>query len=463
MVKKLLRWAGLAILFASGMAQAQQPPVVRRAPAPMFSSAYVAALQGILELEPKDVAALDARLSRNPGDFAARLKLIAYCMRADRAALEESRVRRAELILWLVEHQPDSEILASPYAALGPADLKPDQLQRAMRLWRAATEMSKSDSRVMWNAANFYRQNDRGLYVESLEKAVALAPGNEPSARELGLLYAGAILTVNPQAIYRDASGADPALARRAAQELDTTGNPLLLEPAVRLFQSEYNRSLMMGRENRSVGDLAQRYFAKAKALDPGMDEAFVFPKIQPDMVGMMSPGARPPDTHTEWDAAEKQIRRLPPSAFPGLPQGIATALRSRGCTVPQPSADGAPISAIRGEFFAIGQDAWAVLGSAGGSQLDSCIPRSFRSQAGGTCQGRRQELSARNWGPGKIVYSREIDAVGQKYILDHYRAYGGPEPPPIDHQGIDDIFVGKASVTFYWYNGTWRQLQGAD
>jgi hypothetical protein len=461
-VKKLLRWAGLAILFASGMAQAQQPPVVRRAPAPMFSSAYVAALQGILELEPKDVAALDARLSRNPGDFAARLKLIAYCMRADRAALEESRVRRAELILWLVEHQPDSEILASPYAALGPADLKPDQLQRAMRLWRAATEMSKSDSRVMWNAANFYRQNDRGLYVESLEKAVALAPGNEPSARELGLLYAGAILTVNPQAIYRDASGADPALARRAAQELDTTGNPLLLEPAVRLFQSEYNRSLMMGRENRSVGDLAQRYFAKAKALDPGMDEAFVFPKIQPDMVGMMSPGARPPDTHTEWDAAEKQIRRLPPSAFPGLPQGIATALRSRGCTVPQPSADGAPKSAIRGEFFAKGQEAWAVLCSAGGSS--SILV--FRGRSG----AKPEELAKgedknylQGWGPGKIVYSREIDAVGQKYILDHYRAYGGPEPPPIDHQGIDDIFVGKASVTFYWYNGTWRQLQGAD
>jgi hypothetical protein len=457
---KLFEWAGLAILLTfglacAGLARAQQPPVARRVPAPMFSPAYVEALQGILDLEPKDVAALETRLSKNPGDFAARLKLIAYCMRADRAALEVSRMRRAELVLWLVEHQPDSEILASPYATLGPADLKPDQLQRAMQLWRRDRETRANDARVMWNAANFYRQNDRGLYLDSLEKAVALAPGNEPSARELGLLYAGAI-------VAEGASGADPGLARRATQELDATRNPLLLEPAVRLFQSEYNRSLVMGRENRSAGELAQRYFAKAKALDPNLDEAWIYPKIDQKMVGMLSPGARPPDTHAQVEAAEQQIRRVPPGAFPGLPQGIAAALRTRGCTIPQPSPDGAPKNAIQGEFFAKGQQAWAVLCSTGGSS--SILV--FRDRSG----AKPEELAKgeesnylQGDGQGKMVYSREIDAVGQKYIMDHYRAYGGPAPPPIDHQGIDDVFVGKASVTFYWYNGTWRQLQGAD
>jgi len=40
-----------------------------------------------------------------------------------------------------------------------------------------------------------------------------------------------------------------------------------------------------------------------------------------------------------------------------------------------------------------------------------------------------------------------EISAVDRKFILRHYRAYGGPNPPPIDHNGIDDSFLEKASV----------------
>jgi len=46
---------------------------------------------------------------------------------------------------------------------------------------------------------------------------------------------------------------------------------------------------------------------------------------------------------------------------------------------------------------------------------------------------------------------------------MRHYRAYGGPEPPPIEHQGIDDAFLGKASITWYFHKGKWLRLQGAD
>ena len=37
---------------------------------------------------------------------------------------------------------------------------------------------------------------------------------------------------------------------------------------------------------------------------------------------------------------------------------------------------------------------------------------------------------------------------------MRHYDAYGGPKPPPIDHQGIDDAFVEKASVVHYFHRG---------
>jgi hypothetical protein len=62
-----------------------------------------------------------------------------------------------------------------------------------------------------------------------------------------------------------------------------------------------------------------------------------------------------------------------------------------------------------------------------------------------------------------KIGYSREITAVNRDFIMSHYRAYGGPEPPPIDPQGIDDAFLEKASVTWYYHEGKWLRLQGAD
>jgi hypothetical protein len=62
-----------------------------------------------------------------------------------------------------------------------------------------------------------------------------------------------------------------------------------------------------------------------------------------------------------------------------------------------------------------------------------------------------------------QIGYSRAISPVGREFIVRHYVAYGGVKPPPIDHQGIDDAFVGKASVVFYFYRGKWLELTGAD
>ena len=68
------------------------------------------------------------------------------------------------------------------------------------------------------------------------------------------------------------------------------------------------------------------------------------------------------------------------------------------------------------------------------------------------------QHIGGDQWG-----YSRGIDAVGKDFIMRHYDAHGGPKPPPIDHLGIEDVFIEKASVVWYFYNGQWLQLTGAD
>jgi hypothetical protein len=63
----------------------------------------------------------------------------------------------------------------------------------------------------------------------------------------------------------------------------------------------------------------------------------------------------------------------------------------------------------------------------------------------------------------GNIGFSRGISPAGRDFIMRHYKAYGGPVPPRLDHQGIDDAFLEKASVTYYFYNGNWMKLTGAD
>ncbi len=66
-------------------------------------------------------------------------------------------------------------------------------------------------------------------------------------------------------------------------------------------------------------------------------------------------------------------------------------------------------------------------------------------------------------WGGDKIVYSWAISPVRKDFIIDRYKAFGGEKPPPIDHQGINDATVGKASVVLYFYKGKWLRLSGDD
>jgi hypothetical protein len=71
--------------------------------------------------------------------------------------------------------------------------------------------------------------------------------------------------------------------------------------------------------------------------------------------------------------------------------------------------------------------------------------------------------IDAKAMAVNQIGYSRAISPVGREFIMRHHQGYGGVKPPPIDHQGIDDAFVGKASVVLYFYRGKWLELTGAD
>src|SRR5580704_928704 len=110
----------------------------RHVPPPMFSREYVDALQGITGIETADAQVLERQLQADPTAWTKRLRLLAYAMRADQLSLPQSRELRKRSVLWLIEHQPESEILTSPFGALEPGILAPDEAQHAARLWDLA-------------------------------------------------------------------------------------------------------------------------------------------------------------------------------------------------------------------------------------------------------------------------------------------------------------------------------------
>jgi hypothetical protein len=168
-----------------------------------------------------------------------------------------------------------------------------------------------------------------------------------------------------------------------------------------------------------------------------------------------------------DWDGADRETLRLPPSAFPELPEAVAEELRRRGCRIPQVEPSdwlGGPHNVISGQFKQPGQTDWAVLCSI--ERLCSLLvfwngsAENIEDLSGG---GHPDRGCLQGIGGDRIGFSCLIGPVGESYILEHRERYGGPEPPPIDHEGINNAFVGKSSVVRYWHEGEWLKLQGAD
>lgn len=172
--------------------------------------------------------------------------------------------------------------------------------------------------------------------------------------------------------------------------------------------------------------------------------------------------GQLPEDLKAKFDEAERRIVRLPPAAFPQIPRNIVRELQRRGCSVRQETFSNKPNNVIRGEFAKTGQTDWAVLCSVKGVSTILVFWNGSEISPAAIAPLEDRNL-IQGITPEKLEFSRGIAPVGRDFIMRHYDAYGGPKPPPIDHQGIDDAFLEKASVTWYFERGKWLKLTGAD
>ena len=65
--------------------------------------------------------------------------------------------------------------------------------------------------------------------------------------------------------------------------------------------------------------------------------------------------------------------------------------------------------------------------------------------------------------GDGRIGFSRALIVANPQTIRRYHANFSGPEPPLLDHDGIDDAFAEKGSTVRYWHEGRWLELMGSD
>ena len=405
----------------------------------------------VIDLTEADAAQLERQLNADPENVSARFKLMAYDQRADRAADPENRARRFQNALWMIEHHPEFELLHSQVLNFSSGEISLVDYRRAVTLWGAASSSHANDATVQWNAAGFFEGVDSLLHRHYLEATVAADPNHPKALRPLAHLYALAILDGGASTTYAEAA-------------LEASKNVWILGNAAYMLQSQFNRLLQAGQPTPRLAEAAERYFLRAKAIDPNLDRQAILPQIDLKEIerAWRAEAKAQLASQARFDDAVDKIRRLPIDAFPQLPATIAKVLIARKCTVPQPYEEEGSHNVIRGQFFAAGQNGWAVLCSVNRSTTLLAFRNDDDNNPDTISSGEDRD-HLQGVGGDKISYSRKIASVDRAFILRHYHAYGGAAPPPIEHQAIDDAFIGKASLTMYFHQGKWIGLQGAD
>jgi hypothetical protein len=161
-----------------------------------------------------------------------------------------------------------------------------------------------------------------------------------------------------------------------------------------------------------------------------------------------------------QWDLANQNVPRLTPAAFRKLPPEVVTLLEDRHCTIPQSYTDSVPHSVIKGSFYKKGQTDWAALCSRARAST-IVIVWGGKSECPDEMETREDQSYLRKVTGGEIKFARHIKTADRTFIVTMYDRFGGEAPPPIDHQGIDDIFEGKGSTIRYCYRGKWLELTG--
>jgi tetratricopeptide (TPR) repeat protein len=181
-MRRFCKAYGVVLLLVVSCAQAQD-----------FQGPDTAQLQvGQNQITAVQANALEEKLVTNPNNLAVREQLIRYYFNASLSSRAvDLEQKREQHILWLIEHQPESELAGSPEADILPMGINgsTDFYQLGKQRWLEQAKKYPNNPRVLMNAAQFLFPVDQNTARDLLEKALTLDPGNPEISSKLAQLY----------------------------------------------------------------------------------------------------------------------------------------------------------------------------------------------------------------------------------------------------------------------------------
>ena len=101
------------------------------------------------QITAEQAAAMEQELAANPENETTRTKLIRYY------AFNKPYGRRIPLVLWLIDHHPESEVFEDPSASILLQLDGPNAYEDARNHWLTELNLHPSDARVLANAARY--------------------------------------------------------------------------------------------------------------------------------------------------------------------------------------------------------------------------------------------------------------------------------------------------------------------
>jgi hypothetical protein len=229
---------------------------------------------------PAEVERLEKALADHPDNGQARQAFQKALTTTEGLPLDQLCAARRALILWLIEHQPESKMFEEPFSLLWLRGRMgdPEGFYQAARLWKEQAAKPGATPKTIANAALFFRGTNPAEGLELLDAAAPDHPADPDLARARGILYLAEMAGVSgigeaSNRIRLVTNGTKRALpaAREARAAIEASKDAHLVGAAgdflTRNGALDIPGDVMFGDDD--VPALAERWLRRARELAP--------------------------------------------------------------------------------------------------------------------------------------------------------------------------------------------------